>query len=296
LLKLLKNIYTNQMSVSGEVRSPSFSQALINQLAGEPVALLPLNEFQNAVNVIALLAERGSSLRKETSSTAPKTAVTLAAILEETVDRRTSRVWYLAGPQFPGQPAEIHIVQRFDYSKALLGQIVDVSLENEEGLAVLRKLTTLANFDLEIVGEGQPWTDGSWLHRRISLDALNVTVREALNRITVALGGQVGTVNYERASYEVVGPRAQPEGGLFQTPAGSNAQAESPVSTASSDDEYVGKISIHMGEGANRYFIEFMLRERDLPEGLRKLRAEKIREIFASFPDRSQTDEEPTQN
>ncbi len=283
LLKLLKNIYTNQTYVSGTVRGSSFSQALINQLAGEPVALLPLHEFQHAVNVIALLAGRGSSSQKEISSTAPKTALTLAAILEETVDRRTSRVWYLAGPQFPGQPAEIHIVQRFDYSKALLGQIVDVSLQNEEGLTVLRKLTTLANFELEIVDEGKPWTDGSWLHRRISLDALNVTVREALNRITVALGGQVGTINYERASYEVVGPRPRPEGSLFQTPTEWDAPAKSSAPTASSDDEYVGKISIPMGEGANRYFIEFMLRERDLPDGLRRLRAEKIKEIFDSF-------------
>ena len=42
---------------------------------------------------------------------------------------------------------------------------------------------------------------------------------------------------------------------------------------------YVGKISIPMDGG--RYVIEFMLRESDLTDELRKLRQEKIKEILA---------------
>ncbi len=303
LLRLLKNIYTNQMWLSGGIRSRSFTQAVINQLADEPVAVVPLNEFENAVSVLAIFAERTEASGTSGSSTVSKTPVTLAAILEETVGGRDSVVWSIAAPEFPDQPAQIRIVSRLDYSKALLGQIVDVSLHEEEGLTVLRKLTTLANFDLEIVGENRPWADDSWLHRTITLEALNVTVREALNQVTRALGGQVGTVNYERGSYEVVGPHTPAEGDSSATPARASGipyyyiiddaarrsrtpasgGAASPASTGSSADDYVGKISIPMGEGDNRYYIEFMLRERDLPEELRRLRAEKIKEIFASF-------------
>ncbi|MBN1359815.1 MAG: hypothetical protein JW993_04450 [Sedimentisphaerales bacterium] len=278
LLRLLKNVYTNKMWLSGDARSAQFTQIVINQLAGEAVTLLPLNEFENAVHVIGNVAERGASSEKSISSTAPKTPVTLATILEETVGGRDTVVWYITAPSFPDQPAEIHIVQRLDYSKVLFGQIVDVSFQDEEGLTVLRKLTAMANIDLEIVGEDRPWVDRSWLHRRISLDVLNVTVREALNRVTRALGGQVGSVNYERGSYEVVGPVAR----TFEDTSFAAATHPSERAVPAGDD-YVGKISIPMGGGANRYFIEFMLRERDLPEDLRRLRAEKIREIFESF-------------
>ena len=40
---------------------------------------------------------------------------------------------------------------------------------------------------------------------------------------------------------------------------------------------YVGKISIPMDDG--KYFIEFMLREGDLNDELKKLRCEKMEEI-----------------
>jgi hypothetical protein len=53
---------------------------------------------------------------------------------------------------------------------------------------------------------------------------------------------------------------------------------------------YVGKISIPMDGG--KYFIEFMLRESDLTEGLKKLRENKIKEIFRRV---SKTDDKATE-
>ncbi len=285
LLRLLKNIYTNQVRLSATARSRSFSQSVINQLAGEPATVFPLDEFENVVRVIAIIAERSPSSDKDVSSTSPATPVTLATILEETVGSRDGLVWFISVAEFPDQPVQIRIMGRFDDGKALFGQVVDASFQDEEGLAVLRKLAGMANIRLEIVGQDRPWVDKGWLHQKITLDALNVTVREALNRVTRALGGQVGTVNYERGSYEVSGPSARtaqmPSSATPTRPSG--AGTSSPTVGAPSGDDYVGKISIPVGEGANRYFIEFMLRERDLPDALRRLRAEKIRQIFDSF-------------
>ena len=65
---------------------------------------------------------------------------------------------------------------------------------------------------------------------------------------------------------------------LTQEPA-----SEKPKSAGSSGGGYVGKISIPMVEGESKYYIEFMLRESDLTETLRKLREDKIKEIFRKF-------------
>jgi hypothetical protein len=146
----------------------------------------------------------------------------------------------------------------------------------------------MGNIELRVVGEGSLRTDG--LRRRISLDALNVTVREALNRVTAALGASVGSVNFENATYEVVPPVNRPIAMASVPPATEPSESVVPAGAPFSDDDYVGKISIPMGQGQEQYFIEFMLRERDLPEALRRLRAEKIREIFESFADSPQVD------
>ena len=291
LLTLLKNIYTNKMSLNTGGHTTQLAQILINTLADEEVTLLPMREFDNASAVIANIARRTPSGAIE-SSTTSATPVTLATILEETIGGRSGTVWYVSEPEFTDQPLQIHIDSRLDYGRACFGQVVDVSFQNEEGLTVLRKLAAMANVNLEFPDEGRPWSDGTWLHQRISLDALNVTVREALNRVTVALGAQVGTVNFERASFEVIAPvdavRRTPTQRVSE-PSGSGNAA--PEAAAVSDDDYVGKISIPMGEGENRYYIEFMLRERDLPEALRRLRAEKIREIFESFSSDAETEQ-----
>jgi len=47
--------------------------------------------------------------------------------------------------------------------------------------------------------------------------------------------------------------------------------------------DYVGKISIPMDGG--KYYIEFMLRESDLTEELRKLRDEKMEQILGRPPE-----------
>lgn len=284
LLKLLRSIYTEQTWISarpdlgGGNADAAFALGAVNQFAGEPVAIFPLRRFDDVERIIMSIARRNYASEQSASRPVPKTPVTLAMILDEVAAQRADWVWFISAPEFAGQPLEIHIEESLDYGKALFGQIVDVSIQDEEGLTVLRKLTAMSNIDLKIVGEDRPWTDRSWLRQRISLDVLNVTIREALNRVTRALGGQVGTVNYERGSYDVVGPVARSSEDASFAAAARPAERAAP-----SGDDYVGKISIPMGEGANRYFIEFMLRERDLPAELRQFRTEKIKEILASF-------------
>ena len=55
-----------------------------------------------------------------------------------------------------------------------------------------------------------------------------------------------------------------------------------PTRTAGDSHDYVGKISIPMDGG--KYYIEFMLRESDLTDKLKKLREEKIKEVLGKTP------------
>ena len=49
----------------------------------------------------------------------------------------------------------------------------------------------------------------------------------------------------------------------------------------SAEDDYVGKISIPMDGG--KYFIEFMLRQSDLPEELKNFREQMIKEVLGKY-------------
>jgi len=76
--------------------------------------------------------------------------------------------------------------------------------------------------------------------------------------------------NTSRGHVEVHGPGPKAKPVTVARPA--------RTTTRTAGEGYVGKISIPMEGG--KYFIEFMLRESDLTEELKKLREEKIREIL----------------
>ena len=62
----------------------------------------------------------------------------------------------------------------------------------------------------------------------------------------------------------------------------SSATKPKPVAGSGGHGQYVGKISIPMEGG--KYYIEYMLRENDLSDELKKLRSEKIAEIIGTQP------------
>jgi hypothetical protein len=55
------------------------------------------------------------------------------------------------------------------------------------------------------------------------------------------------------------------------------------ISGKTDDGAYIGKISIPMDSG--KYFLEFMLREKDLTEQLKNIRTEKMKEILGDLPE-----------
>jgi len=193
--------------------------------------------------------------------------MTLALFLEavERSGDRPEKTWYIQGPEFPRQVSEIWIVPREEFWQAHLDQMVDLSCENEEGETILRQLAVWADLDLTI---STPLTEE--LDRRITLQVQNVKLREALEKVLSTLGIawncniSTGTISLQGLSRRPERPPGTPEN-------------KASVEIASAGD-YVGKISIPMDGG--KYFIEFMLRESDLTEELRRLRQEKVREII----------------
>jgi hypothetical protein len=149
--------------------------------------------------------------------------------------------------------------------------------------------------------------DRAWLEQRISIEALNVTVGQALVRVTVALGGAPTTIRggvchlmEKKESPQAARVRAQAVAQARARTAGAARRAAGTTSTRSTSasalstspsGEYVGKISIPMDGG--RYFIEFMLRESDLTDELRQLRAERIKAILEPKPTAEPVGETP---
>ncbi len=275
-LKLLKNIYTQQASINADnwniafaPMNYSFVQKTLDTLAGEPVTVVPMRQFEAVVNTVGGMALRGDSSEKDRP--APGMIVTLASILDDTAGSLDGpHEWFISIPDLPNQVPQIRIEKRSEFAKARLEQVADVSFENEEGRKVIQSLVTRVDMTLMVMQEAV-----RRMGMKVSLDAQNVTLEMALQKALKALGIR-WTVHLDLDRIELTG--VEPSANEYTGPT-----EEMPVPPKPAEDAYVGKISIPMEGG--RYFIEFMLRESDLTDELRKLRAEKIREILkASSP------------
>jgi len=262
-LEVLRNIYTKSMLIQGEAKDiEKMGQALISQMAGKDVLLFPVDAMRFLVRTVGQMVEGN-----------PKgVTVTLGPILDETAKqmrRNPPCDWFVCAAEFPSKTAQIRIMSRKEFNEVTFDRVVDISFESVTGLTILKQLAVIADVELEFEGE-----DRDWLDQAISIDALNVTVREALSRVTASLGG-TGIVRpdgvYTVWRVERESPASR-DGGM------GGAKQKSSDTPGDADDDYVGKISIPMDGG--RYFIEFMLRESDLTEELRQLRAERIKEIL----------------
>jgi hypothetical protein len=257
-LELLKKIYTMRMSFSGRFNTENIVDLISGAFEG--VSFLP--------HTIPIIMSEICETMSTDKGMAP---VYFVALLEQVCDKSEWSTWYISGMDFPNQFPLIKLVDEVEYREAVLDQIVDISFEGrraDRADVILKKLAGWTGMDLLILSKDSPW-----LEEKISVNMQNIKLKQALINIVDSLGGQIEInirENWIRL-YAPVQPRKK------------ESTSEKAKSVKSSGEGYVGKISIPIGEGEDKYFIEFMLREKDLTEELRKLRENKIKQILKKF-------------
>lgn len=254
-LELLTKIYKSNITVRGQIDS----RTTINKMFGQEVVILPVHRYSE-------LSRFMSELGKELPEGERSPPFTLAQILDT-----GGRAWYLSGMDFSGQIAEIQIVSVEDFREAKLNQVVDISFKDEKVELILQRLAKWTGMELLVYKR-----DTSWLSEKISVDMQNVKLRQALRNVVGTVDGRI-EIEADKNGIFVQGPMHKEKPAVFKA-------------TESKGGNYVGKISIPMDGG--RYFIEFMLRENDLTEGLKKLRAEKMEEILGRLPEQEKSEKD----
>jgi len=261
-LNLLTAIYTN--TVANYIESP---QNTINVALGEYVAVVPYQALDKIDSILHQLAykDRTRPPRPENYVFKLPGPVTVANILEHLGG---SLEWYLSGVDFTRQVPEIRLVSEEKFREAKLGQIIDISFKDERAEEIIQRLASWTGMRLIIDKQTTSWLD----EEIISVDMQNVKLQQALLNIVSSVNGSISVYVDDNNYIRVKGPKYKKP-----VPRATTATRPSPRVKASSET-YVGKISIPMDGG--KYFIEFMLRENDLTEELKKLREEKMKEIL----------------
>jgi hypothetical protein len=254
-LELLRRIYSRHILFSDKV-SPEFVMQVIREDVGE-VSILPYDMPGKIYEILEQMGTAGGTL-----------PVTLAILLEHVGDMQDSPRWYLSGMDFPDQVPMIRMVDEQGFREAVLDQVIDISFRDECADEVIQRLAGWTGMEL-LIEKIEP----SWLEGEIVVDMQNIKLRQALRNIVNSIDGEI-EINIDDNRIEIFGPVQSLK---------EESAAEESTSAASAGEGYVGKISIPIGEGEGKYFIEFMLRERDLTEELKKLRENKIREILRKF-------------
>lgn len=253
-LELLKKIYSMRI-----ILAPGFSPEFVNSFIGKSmeVSFLPYNTPNKIYEIL-----KASEYDKGTSPT------TLAVLLEQIGAEQRSPHWYISRTELPNEVPMIKMVSEKDFRQAKLNQIIDVSFIDERADAILQKLAGWAGVEMSIRN-----IEPSWLEDKITVKMQNLTLLQALQSIVDTVDGAID-VSPRDNSLIVQGPIRRPK----------TAVSRKPQESIGTEDGYVGKISIPMDGG--KYFIEFMLRERDLTEELKKLRDQKIKEIIKKSADK----------
>jgi hypothetical protein len=274
-LNLLRNIYANPMwtSTNAKETPEGLVQKAFNALAKEPVAIMSPDEIRAVEETTYKMMTKSKSSGSPHDPNAPKrdanapkdTPLTIASILEGVEQSYNSqKTWYVRGPEFPRQVSEIRIVSKQEFRQTQLDQVIDVSFTGERGESVVRKLAAWAGLDVQIDPKAAQWFD-----REITLEVQNVKLVDALYKALSIL-----SVDWDMT-----------EGSLRLHFVTTSRPVSQPPQQAAGESQtgggYVGKISIPMDGG--RYFIEFMLRESDLPEQLRKLRQQAMTEVITEL-------------
>lgn len=249
-LELLKEMYSGRIEVSlGFPREKLVS--LIRQYFGE-ISFFPSDVPERMHTILQSFAGDKGSL-----------PVTLPIMLEQVGSTLSTPCWYLSQPDSLNPVPVIRLVSERDFREVRLDQVVDISFRDERVDVILQRLAGWAGMELSA-------SSGSWLSETIDVSMQNVTLRQALRNIVSTLNGRIGSFNTALNQIQIYGPVPP------------RKEKPAPATTTSSrgaGDGYVGKISIPMDGG--KYFLEFMLRESDLTEELRKLRDETIRDVLS---------------
>ncbi len=285
-LELLKRIYTrpiedyfleelqrtiNQALGQEVLISPIHVQAQLNnllrQLVGKEEIYLPTHSRTPNRPVVIKKAREPEPNEPEPTAYNLPTPVTVVQLLSQVVIEREpgNTRWYISGSAFPGQIPEIRVVLALEFQAAKLDQVVDISFEGkraDRADVILQRLAGWTGMEL-LVSKKEP----GWLEEIIVVNMQNIKLRQALINIVSSLDGGIG-IDVGDNDIQIIGP---------MHPQKSSAPAKSKSSEGAGEG-YVGKVSIPMEGG--KYFIEFMLRESDLTEELKKLREEKINEVI----------------
>jgi type II secretory pathway component GspD/PulD (secretin) len=247
-LKVLRNIYSMRITFSHGVPEESVISFIGRSLE---VSFLPY-DIPNKIYEILKASESDKG-------TAP---TTLCVLLEQIGAQENRPKWYISGTDLPNEVPMIKMVSEEDFRQAKLDQIVDVSCKDEPAFKILQRLTSWTGMELIVIG-----SDTSWLEDTISVNMQNITLKQALMNMITLLGGKY-EIDVARNYLRVQAPEpASPK---------TNEQKSKEA-----DDSYVGKISIPMEGG--KYYIEFMLRQSDLPDELKNFREQMIKEVLSKY-------------
>jgi hypothetical protein len=280
-LELLRVLYTEPI----EVYIRDDVQQTINAALGQKVLIAPIGVFAELNNLLRQLAgiepiyapdprrppsRRSIMKARETDPNEPEptefvlpTPVTVVQLLSQVYfgGRSTDARWYISGMDFPGQMPEVRVVSSETFMELKLDQKVDIAYRDEALDKICRDLANRAGAML-FVSSSPSSLDGI----RVSASMQNIKIRQAISSIAEMVGAA--------CSFD-------PRDGDFhlRVPDRSKEKDEQPSKFKATSDGYVGKISIPMEDG--KYFLEFMLRQSDLPNGLSKMRDETIRDVLS---------------
>jgi len=254
-LELLTKMYTSRIEISRGVPRERFVQ-MIREAFGA-MSFFPYYVPDKAHEILQKSAGDKGSL-----------PVTLPILLEQVGSTENRPCWYLSQPDSLNSVPAIRLVTESQFREARLDQVVDISFNDEKADVILQRLAGWAGMELSI-RTNMP----SWLDRRVVVNVQNTTLRQALRSIISTVNGQEIQFDTSANQILVVGPR-QP--GKQENPPGA------AKSSGGAGDGYVGKISSPTEGG--RYCLEFMLRESDLTDELRRLRAEAIKGVLGKSP------------
>jgi len=248
-LDLLRTIYTKAFKTYHSPRT------LTSEILGQEVLISPVGRHSDLRNFLSSLR---TTVRRSDGTEIYELIISVT--LAQVFDSYTS-AWYLCQMEFPNQIPEIRLVSSPAFRAAKLDQIVDISFKEEKAEVIIQRLANRTGMELRIDKR-----DPSWLEGIITVDMQNVKLRQALRNVVSTVDGDV-RIDVKGNEIRMVGPRHKKK-----------AAAPKPSGSAG----YVGKISIPMDGG--KYYIEFMLREKDLTEELKKLREAKMKAILGESP------------
>jgi hypothetical protein len=281
-LGLLKALYTKPIrryitdNVSATVNtaleqdvfiSPIVTHVSINQtlrqLSGEkPMKVAVVTESGRAVYESRLPLDAEG---KEAGEYALPTPVILPQLLRAIRIGTREVDWYIPSIDLPNQTPEIRLGESGVLSALTRNQLIDVNFEDKTLLEIFQSLAVRGGVsNYQTAYQVLPHLD-----ERMTVSMQNITAMQAMK--TIAGMAQLRYTTDNNREFYILDK--------FK-PAQPAAETAKPQASPDDRGSYVGKISIPMDGG--KYYIEYMLRENDLTDELRKLRTQKIKEILGS--------------